>query len=249
MTMHRHVPWFCAAMLLFAGSAQAIIMADAENPEAYVVDACAYPPAVVFEIEGRYGSGAGTLISPRHVLTAAHVAALVKPGDVVHTCAGKLSVSAITLHPKYRRADAFADLAVVELAGPVELAPAALARHKPPPGTIVTFVGAGSRGDGVRGVEGFDGKLRHARNATIGAPASWLRFRFDQQGELEGISGPGDSGGPALIGRKDAYVVVGVSSWQGTGRQGKEGLFGVLEYYVDVAHFRSWILQAVGAPR
>ncbi len=76
------------------------------------------------------------------------------------------------------------------------------------------------------------------------APASnGLSLFFDNPGNataLEGISGGGDSGGPAFITTDSQLYVAGVSSFQrGDGHQ--EGTYGVREYYARVSSNVEWI--------
>jgi hypothetical protein len=80
-----------------------------------------------------------------------------------------------------------------------------------------------------------------------------LRFTFDSPDssnatDLEGISGPGDSGGPAYIKRDGILYVIGVSSGQDSrpSKTHKQGSYGVFEYYVRVSHFSDWIRSVTG---
>lgn len=59
---------------------------------------------------------------------------------------------------------------------------------------------------------------------------------------LEGISGPGDSGGPAFLEIDGVIFLAGVSSWQDNRAQGgRQGVYGVLEYYARVSSYVGWI--------
>jgi secreted trypsin-like serine protease len=72
-------------------------------------------------------------------------------------------------------------------------------------------------------------------------------FRFDAPGdpdvtELEGVSGDGDSGGPAYLERDGTIYVVGVGSAQDAKPVDKKlGHYGVLEMYPRVSSFAPWI--------
>ena len=71
-------------------------------------------------------------------------------------------------------------------------------------GVTVVFVGAGDIGTGESGPAGADGQMRMARNTVAVADERFLLFKFDAPDspsalDLEGISGPGDSGGPAYV--------------------------------------------------
>ena len=89
--------------------------------------------------------------------------------------------------------------------------------------------------------------MRAATNRVERAEGSLLQFRFDAPGdpgatELEGISGPGDSGGPAYAETDGVRYVIGVSSAQDSRpADRKVGRYGVLEFYARVSHFADWI--------
>lgn len=112
---------------------------------------------------------------------------------------------------------------------------------------LIYMVGKGDIGTGLIGVKGNDGKQRGATNRIETAKGKWLSWTFDHPDtktkyltEYEGISGPGDSGGPAFIVKDDIVYLAGISSWQDT-KDGPEGLYGVVENYARVSHFVKWI--------
>jgi len=75
--------------------------------------------------------------------------------------------------------------------------------------------------------------------------------RIDEPGhaevtDLEGISGPGDNGGPAYVERDGVLYVIGVSSAQDARPAGgKQGHYNVLELYVRVSHYAKWIEDTI----
>jgi len=86
---------------------------------------------------------------------------------------------------------------------------------------LIYMVGKGANGNGLVGVNGFDEKQRGATNRVETATEKWLTWTFDHPNtktkyltEYEGISGPGDSGGPAFILKNDTVYLAGISSWQ-----------------------------------
>ncbi len=112
---------------------------------------------------------------------------------------------------------------------------------------LIYMVGKGDIGTGLTGVKGNDGKQRASTNRIETANGKWLSWTFDHPDtktkyltEYEGISGPGDSGGPAFIVKDDIVYLAGISSWQDT-KDGPEGLYGVVENYARVSHFIKWI--------
>ena len=64
---------------------------------------------------------------------------------------------------------------------------------------------------------------------------------------LEGVSGPADSGGPAFLDGVADPVLVGVSSGQSTRAAEGPGRYGVIEYYVRVSRYLTWI-EAITGP-
>ena len=112
---------------------------------------------------------------------------------------------------------------------------------------LIYMVGRGAQGDGLKGIVGYDLKQRGATNRIETATAKWLTWTFDHPDtktkyltEYEGISGPGDSGGPAFIVKDDIEYIAGISSFQDT-MDGPEGLYGVVENYTRVSQFIEWI--------
>jgi hypothetical protein len=78
-----------------------------------------------------------------------------------------------------------------------------------------------------------------------------LYFTFDGPDsenvtQLEGISGPGDSGGGALIERDGRVYIAGVSCCQD--HDGTEGLYGVTEIYPRVSFYAAWIVGVIRPP-
>ncbi len=113
---------------------------------------------------------------------------------------------------------------------------------------LIYMVGRGDKGNGLTGVDGNDKKQRGATNRIETATEKWLTWTFDHPDtqtkyltEYEGISGPGDSGGPAFIVKNNTVYLAGVSSWQDRKGQEKEGFYGVVENYTRVSQYIEWI--------
>jgi hypothetical protein len=126
------------------------------------------------------------------------------------------------------------------LAEPVTgVVPARLYTDADEVGLAVTFVGRGGTGTGLTGPVEEDLSLRAATNRVES-----LVFDGDDADvtELEGISGPGDSGGPAFLEREGVLYVVGVGVGQNARpTNGRRGHYGVLEFYTRVSTFAGWI--------
>jgi hypothetical protein len=248
------------AALLACSSAAAIVIRHDRPDAAYQADPSRFP--ALFAL---YRSAAGhrdciaTLIAPQWALTAAHCteeaalqAALRATPDqpdggyAVEIAGREHRVVAVVRAPK-RLLRAAPDLALMRLANAVSgVEPLPLYRRDDEVGREVVLPGWGGSGDGVTGLGRADGRFRLARNRVEQASGERLTWTFsDPHSEagalpLEGISGPGDSGGPALVEVDGQWWVAGVSSSQRT-HGGPEGLYGVEEVYVRVSSLANWI--------
>jgi hypothetical protein len=192
---------------------------------------------------------AGTLIRPGWILAAAHVATDLSTGDSISTGRKKYPVLKICIHPEWKNDHAY-DIALIriDMRGD-SLPPVPLYTGRDELNRVVTIVGNGEHGTGLTGPDGNDGRLRAATNRIVEVSDFWLKWDFDypasdQAGvtDLEGISGPGDSSGPAFIFIDGHGYLAGISSAQSTrATNGREGLYGVREYYVRVSGHINWI--------
>lgn len=197
--------------------------------------------------------GMGTLIHPSWILTAAHVAVEISLENKIEFADGMHAIEQVVIHPgfcNWSEAVVLAknDIALIKLVRPVDaIAPIPLYQQQAELTEIVTFLGSGDFGNGIIGPDCVDTRLRKATNCVEAIDPEWLVFKFDAPPNgtaLEGISGPGDSGGPALISVKGGWAVAGISSGQDSGTLG-EGRYGVLEYYTRVSHYVDWIESVV----
>ena len=193
--------------------------------------------------------GMGSLIQPDWVLSAAHVATELSLDKKITFKETDYSIQQIVLHPdfcNYGLSDDMAqhDIALIQLNQPAEGIPLLpLYRETNELEKIATFVGRGDFGTGLIGPDRVDGKLRKATNQVDEVDEQWLIFKFDAPPggtELEGISGPGDSGGPALLDTGEGWAIAGISSGQKSEGFG-EGHYGVREYYTRVSKYVDWI--------
>lgn len=187
-----------------------------------------------------------TLIDPNWLLTAAHCVTEGRSDlDIARHLDAEYPVEKIYRHPSK-------DIALVQLSKPITNGkPVKLYTNTDEAGKTVVFVGNGSFGNGRDGVTVKDGKIRGAKNTIIETRPNNLVFLFDAPDtalSLEGISGPGDSGGPAFLEIENTLYVAGVSSAQDTMGL-KEGQYGVKEYYSRVSTHYSWIMEIIDSAK
>jgi len=138
------------------------------------------------------------------------------------------------------------DIALIQIKGKVTNIPVAKLYDKnEEEGKVITIVGRGDFGNGLSGPQKMDKITRAATNRIDSTNNQWILFNFDNPEsenttELEGVSGPGDSGGPAFLDIDGIRYIVGVSSHQMNNGKAS-GVYGVTEYYARVSTYKKWI--------
>ncbi|MCK8521800.1 trypsin-like serine protease [Aquimarina sp. D1M17] len=198
----------------------------------------------------------GTIIADQWAITAAHCAIEVvdkfKNGKKHFVIINdiEIEVDKVIMHPSWmvRQNSDDNDIALIHLKSkPIGALKAKLYMDTDEVDKLIYMIGRGHKGNGLIGVNGNDGKQRGATNRIERTTQKWLYWTFDHPNtktkyltEYEGISGPGDSGGPAFILKNDIVYLAGISSGQDQ-KGGDEGLYGVEEYYTRVSHYIKWI--------
>ena len=206
-------------------------------------------PVTLLTNDAGSADGTGVWVASDWILTAAHVGEQIAVGDSIGPGL-QYQVVEVVVHPDWPNTPI--DVALVRVSGVVgDVVPTDVCAIDNLEGKAAIFVGAGDTGDGKTGPVRADGKLRAAQNTIEMVAEHFVSFVFDAPDsevtmELEGISGPGDSGGPAYLRVNDGYCVLAISSGQDTEPAGGlEGRYGVVEYYSRVDVLRDWIRSFV----
>jgi hypothetical protein len=143
----------------------------------------------------------GTVISPRHVLTAAHC---VREPDNLSVTASRRSIDARRVHRPSRSFSMRNDIAVIELADATTTTPVPVNLD---PGEVPEEMRVRLVGFGLTGTNNRDSGVKREGEADVRRTDSYLRT-------VPGTGGScyGDSGGPALARIHGRETVVGVVS-------------------------------------
>lgn len=193
--------------------------------------------------------GGCTLIAPAWAVTAAHVAARLRPGSQVEFEGRAATVRRVVAHPEATGpvgAPPEVDLALIEFTAPVDgIEPVPLYRGQEELGKPAFIVGHGDYGIAGAPFQRTDGKRRAVTNAIDDAGPKRVFMTFDAPpagSALEGVGAPGDSGGPAFIEVNGRLLLVGVSS---ASMNGKPGTYGVVDVYTRISSYADWIEKTI----
>jgi hypothetical protein len=188
--------------------------------------------------------------------TLAEATAAGKPGYRVEIAGKEAFIDRLVRHPDSAMTRParpnWTDVALLRLSKPVRgVQPVALHDRSDEIGRTVVLPGWGRLGNGVDALTGEDGRFRIAHNRIDSASDLYIDWKFDDPRaggalKLEGISGPGDSGGPALVRKGHGWATLGVSSHQRP-FGGPEGRYGVVERYVRISAILPWIRREIAS--
>lgn len=234
---------------LFSSLTNAIVIRHDVSEENYSATPSDFPPLATLYNIGVHG----TLIHPQWVVTAAHAVFCMNPGQKIRVGDKIVSIANRYSHPNYRLGGEH-DIALIQLESSVnDIQPAEIYKKNDEKNTVVWFIGVGGTGTGIDGQTiGYkenNGKLRKAQNKVVHATNTDIVFKFEKGAEgeaLEGVSGNGDSGGPAYIKNGDKHELLGISSRTDSWFY-DVGEYGVTELYTRVSSYRGWIQQVISA--
>jgi len=241
---------FILLLVLHTFVAQAIIMRHDVDRDQYLLDPYDYQSAINAAGDNRAPNiCSATLIAPRWGLTAAHCID-EKLGQSVEKF-GKLTIlddliAIKTIHPHPAYGNNIHDIALIELHEPVySIEPTPPYEGSDELGATLKLAGYGDFGNAVEGLYPFNEPLplRGADNVTSLVNEYHLGFIFENPDDgnslpLEGVGGPGDSGGPAYIEIGTGRYIAGVSS-NGNWRYGDS------DYYTRVSQELGWIKEVM----
>ena len=233
----------------FFTSTSAIIIRHDRDDSRYIAFGANFPSYCRINLP----DGGGVLIAREWILTAAHVAEEIKTFPHKVQCGNETrNVKQVFIHPEYK-SNGRRDIALLRLSEPVkDIKPIPIYTKRDEAKQMATLVGHYITGNGKTGPDKkLKREMRGATNRIETANEYWLSFTFDAPDsntvtDLEGVSGPGDSGAPAYITIGGRLFVAGIGSRsRDTNRDGIEPAYGDEDLYSRVSLYEKWIKETL----
>ncbi|MEM6429557.1 MAG: trypsin-like serine protease [Deinococcota bacterium] len=181
---------------------------------------------------------------------------------------GQDVTSGVFLEPVLSKLSSLAgasDIALLQFANPVtDVEPLPLYDQQDEVGQKAIMLGWGAFSTGDKGIfdgeENYDGCFRHTENRISQIRNGMLAFTFDRPSSkevlpLEGVNGPGDSGGPLLLSTSEGIKIAGVSSYSSClteelDKQVEQGeramqLYDTIEHYARISDHVNWLRSII----
>ena len=247
-------------VVLFFFQSNAIIIRHDKGYGSYLVRESQFPSVFFLERQANRKVCVATIIHSQWAITAAHctnetsLSATLASGGKFEVTIGnrQRAIDSMVIHPNYVPDTVTeVDLALLHFSNPTEYPPAVTLNSEfNELNGEVTILGWGFFGIGTTGRQYDDGEFRMAHN-RIEVAERRLRIRFDDPRdldsevmELEGMPGLGDSGGPALLGSAEGWILAGVAVGELEGDNFSEetqGAYGSVAIYERISQHQGWI--------
>ncbi|TQV89340.1 S1 family peptidase [Aliikangiella coralliicola] len=269
---------FIAATISF--SAKTMVIRHDVKPESYLVNESEYPAIFPLFVDGEVKECVATLIDKEWAVTAAHCTVLIgeNTSHKVTINGHDNKVTAVFIPSQFGSFEAIRDkqgnimeyrenvkdwgydIALLKLESPVDnVKPVPLYKQTDEIGKRILLLGWGDYATGEKGISVEepvnDGKFRQAENLITSVDENVLHFDFEPPSSpnalrLEGVNGPGDSGGPALVSTQSGRALVGVSSGGGYEDSsplisGNPNRYGWKESYIRISKLYPWIKKTM----
>lgn len=255
------------AFLSYSSVSSAVVKRHDVNRKLYEVNQA---PAYIVDMPG---DGHGVLIDSQWVVTAAHTTSLYDRGSILRIGNKDYEIDKVVIHPGHRSAPSYLhhgdakplidfqtgdkDIALLKLTtNVIGVKPIQLYSGNKEQGKMITGYGKGATGNGLIGAQmetKGSGVMNHFNNVINKVADKWLFYQFDNSADalpLEGMTGSGDSGGPAIIIENDTPYLVGLHSWhtyEGDMSDYKAALYGQSGVMVRVSGYQDWLKREMNS--